>query len=96
VAPEEKEILPVTKPSPKKPESKPEVRSDILYAQPTNNGFQLVDNTPKVVYKIKKSGTADTYFVEGKQAIIYKSGSDWILEYYENDTLIKEVLTIKF
>lgn len=70
--------------------------SEVLYAQPIDNGFQLVDSSPKVVYKIKKSGTPDMYFVEGKQAMVYKSGSDWILEYYENDTLKKEILKIKF
>lgn len=87
---------PVVEQSPEMQETKAEVRSDVLYAQPIDNGFQLVDTTPKVIYKIKRAGTADTYFVEGKQAIIYKSGSDWILEYYENDILKKEVLNIKF
>lgn len=74
---------------------KPDV-SEVLYAQPIDNGFQLVDSGPKVVYKIKRSGTPDMYFVEGKQAIVYKSGSDWILEFYENNILIKKVLKIKF
>ena len=70
--------------------------SDVLYAQTIDNGFQLVDSSPKVVYKIKRSSTNDMYFVEGKEAVIYKSGSDWILEYYENDTLKTKTLNIKF
>ena len=90
----------IEQPQPKQiAEEKPQVQSEasnMLYAQPIDNGFQLVDSSPKVVYKIKRSGTSDMYFVEGKQAIIYKSGSDWILEYYENDTLKKEFLKIKF
>ncbi len=91
---------PVKEESPKLQEAeKPSVKPDVtgvLDAQPIDNGFQLVDSTPKVIYKIKKSGTSDMYFVEGKQAIVYKSGSDWILEYYENDTLKKDILKIKF
>jgi hypothetical protein len=73
-----------------------EASSDVLYAQPIENGFQLVDSFPKVVYKIKRSSTKDMYFVEGTQAVIYKSDSDWILEYYENNVLKTKTLNIKF
>lgn len=68
----------------------------ILYAQAIENGYQLVDNTPSLVYKIKKTGIQDVYLVEGKNATLYKKGADWILEYYENDILKQEVLNIKF
>ena len=79
-----------------KPQVQTETSSDVLYAQSIDNGFQLVDSSPKVVYKIKKSSLNDVFFIEGKQAILYKSGSDWVLEYYENSMLKKEVLNIKF
>lgn len=73
-----------------------EVSSTVLYAQAIENGFQLVDSSPKVVYKIKKTGIADVFLVEGKNATVYKRGADWILEYYENDVLKQDVLNIKF
>lgn len=70
--------------------------SNLLYAQVIDNGFQLVDSSPKVVYKIKNTGLNNVFLVEGKNAILYKSGEAWILEYYENDTLKREQLPIKF
>ncbi|WP_434037711.1 hypothetical protein [Formosa sp. 4Alg 33] len=70
--------------------------SNMLYAQPTANGYQLVDSTPKVVYKLKKSSVKDMYFVEGKQATVRKKGDQWVIEYYEGDTLKEDVLNVKF
>lgn len=70
--------------------------SGILYAQAIENGFQLVDSTPKVLYKFRKSGIVDVFLVENNSAIIYKKGDSWILEYYENNVLKQDVLNIKF
>ncbi|WP_066221214.1 hypothetical protein [Formosa haliotis] len=71
-------------------------KSGMLYAQPIANGFQLVDSTPKVVYKLKKSNMDDVYYVEGKQAMVRKSGDKWVLEYYEGEQLKQETLNVKF
>ncbi|MFD2823087.1 hypothetical protein ACFS5M_05365 [Lacinutrix iliipiscaria] len=68
----------------------------ILYAQEITNGFQLVDRTPKVIYRIKKTGMNNVFLVEGKQAIIYQLDANWILEYYENQKLKTKMLNIKF
>jgi len=73
-----------------------EASTGVLYAQAIENGFQLVDSSPKVVYKIKKTGIADVFMVENKNATLYKKGDNWILEYYENNVLKQEELTIKF
>ncbi|MEN3322816.1 hypothetical protein VP395_03690 [Mariniflexile soesokkakense] len=73
-----------------------ELASGVLYAQAIENGFQLVDSTPKVVYKIKKTSIPDVYLVEGKNATLYKKDTDWILEYYENNVLKQDILNIKF
>ena len=70
--------------------------SSILYAQEISNGFQLVDSTPKVVYKIIKTGANNVFLVESLSAIIYKEGNNWILEHYTGNTLMKEKLNIKF
>ena len=72
------------------------VNSNILFAQPIANGFQIVDSTPKVIYKIKETGMFNVYLVEGKQAIIYQLDANWILEYYENEKLQTKILNIKF
>ncbi len=70
--------------------------SNVLYAQTIDNGFQLVDSSPKVVYRIKSTNLKDVFLVEGKSAIIYKKGNDWVVEYYSGDTLEQEALNIKF
>jgi hypothetical protein len=70
--------------------------TNILYAQAVENGFQLVDSSPKVVYKIKSTNLKDVFLVEGKSALIYKKGNDWIVEYYSGNTLKQETLNIKF
>jgi hypothetical protein len=75
---------------------KEKVTSNVLYAQPVSNGFQLVDSSPKVVYKIKKTGLDDVFLIEGKSALIYKKDDDWVIEYYANDSLKTDVLNIKF
>ena len=72
------------------------VKSNILFAQPITNGYQLVDGTPKVIYKIKKTGMFNVFLVEGKQAIIYQLDANWIIEYYEQEQLKTQLLNIKF
>ncbi|MBU3821880.1 hypothetical protein KO566_07385 [Flavobacteriaceae bacterium XHP0103] len=69
---------------------------DVLYAQQIENGFQLVDSSPKVVYKIRNTSLENVFMVEDKNATLYKKGDNWVLEYYENDVLKQEALNIKF
>lgn len=68
----------------------------VLYAQETKNGYQLVDSTPKVVFKVKKTHFDNVFLVEGKSAIVFKKGDDWVVEYYENNVLKQQILNIKF
>lgn len=70
--------------------------SNILYAQAIENGYQLVDSSPKVVYRIKKTGLENVFLVENLNATIQKKGDQWILEYYEDGYLKQDVLNIKF
>lgn len=70
--------------------------SNVLYAQEIANGFQLVDSSPKVVYRIKNTNLNNVFLVENKSAIIYKKGEDWVLEFYKGNTLVQETLNIKF
>lgn len=69
---------------------------DVLYAQPTSNGYQLVDSSPKVVYKLTKTTQPNYYLIQGGNGFVYKKDGQWIAEYYEGETLKQEVLHIKF
>ena len=70
--------------------------SNVLYAQEIENGFQLVDSSPKVVYRIKSTNLDNVFLVENKSAIIYKNSDVWVLEFYSNNVLKQETLNIKF
>jgi len=70
--------------------------SDILYAQATENGFQLVDSAPKVVYKIKKTSLENVFLVQDIDGTLFNKDGQWILEYYEQGTLKQKSLNIKF
>lgn len=70
--------------------------SNVLYAQEISNGFQLVDSTPKVVYKIKKTSVENVFLVKDKSAIIYKKETKWFIEFYSGNSLKLESLNIKF
>lgn len=72
--------------------------SKLLFAQPTSNGFQLVDSTPKVVYKLFKTDSPSMFLAQkGNQngVVILKDGN-WFFEYQENEKVVSENLEIKF
>jgi len=70
--------------------------SDVLYAQATDGGFQLVDSTPKVVYKMVYSGLTDVFIVHGKDAIIHKVNDVWTISEVYGNTIQTKALNIKF
>jgi len=72
--------------------------SSILYAQEIPNGFQLVDNTPKIRLKLLRTSMPDVYTVKHAKdnGVVYKKDGKWYLEYYFGDTLKTEELNIKF
>ena len=78
---------------------KPEVQSlNLLYAQATANGFQLIDNTPKVIMKVFKTSVATCYIaIKGSlQGVLIAMDNQWFFEYYQKDKLISEKIDVKF
>ncbi|WP_119606768.1 hypothetical protein [Flagellimonas lutimaris] len=74
------------------------VLTGLLYAQPTENGYQLVDSTPKVVLKLEETSMEDVFMTdfEGNNAVVFKKDGKWVLEYSENGTKVQKELNIKF
>ncbi len=81
------------KPVVKKPEVKQLTPSNIFYAQAVNNGFQIVDSTPKVVMILLSTAKQDVFIVKGEDAIVYKEDGFW---YKSNNSTSAETLNIKF
>lgn len=76
-------------------EDRVDVPSDLLYAQPIDNGFQIVDTEPKKVMVLYKSGMKDVFIVDGKNAVVYKKDGIWYYDEY-NSKLETKTLNIKF
>jgi len=68
----------------------------VLYAQPTANGFQLIDTTPKKVLTLLKTSIADHYIAEGVNGVVFKKDGEWMFEYYKDGKLVSQKLNIKF
>lgn len=70
----------------------------LLYAQAISNGYQLIDATPKIVMTLLKTSVADCYISNNGNAngIVIKKNGTWFFEYYKNNILVSEKLSIKF
>ncbi|WP_264566645.1 hypothetical protein [Flavobacterium sp. N3904] len=70
----------------------------LLFAQPIKNGYQLVDNTPKVVMKVYSTTNPSIYLAtkDNKQGVLISKDNQWFFEYYEKETLMSEKITVKF
>ncbi|TVZ58900.1 hypothetical protein NA63_1415 [Flavobacteriaceae bacterium MAR_2010_105] len=70
--------------------------SDLLYAQPIANGFQVVDLTPKIVMVLLETAKTDTFLVKDDDAIVYKENGLWYLSRNDGSKVSIEPLNIKF
>jgi len=68
------------------------------FAQPTVNGYQVVDNEPKVMMRLFNTSQKNVFIAtkgNSNGVVINKSGQ-WFFEYYENAKLVSEPLKLKF
>lgn len=74
------------------------VNQEVLYAQATETGFQLIDKTPKVVMKLMKTGTPNSFIaIKGDlQGVLNLKDNQWFFDSYQNGTLVSEVIAVKF
>ncbi|WP_343523824.1 hypothetical protein [Pedobacter sp.] len=78
--------------------AKTEAQEALLYAQPISNGYQLIDATPKIVMTLLKTSVEDCYISnkDNTNGIVLKKNGNWFFEYYKNNVLVSEKLSIKF
>ncbi|OIQ28100.1 MAG: hypothetical protein BM564_10255 [Bacteroidetes bacterium MedPE-SWsnd-G2] len=69
---------------------------DLLFAQPIDNGFQLVDMEPKKVMVLYYTDKKDVFIVKGKDAIVFKKDGLWVMSENNGSELKATVLNIKF
>lgn len=72
--------------------------AELLYAQPTFYGYQLIDSEPKVVMKVYKTSNPTCFMATkgGIQGVLVSKENLWFFEYYQNDKLISEKVEVKF
>lgn len=72
--------------------------SNTVYAQATATGYQLVDASPKVVYKLYATSRTDLFIaIKGNiQGVLIQKDNQWFFEYYESNTLVSEKVAVKF
>jgi hypothetical protein len=70
--------------------------SKVLFAQAIENGFQVVDHTPKVVMILLETPKANTFIVKDQNAIVYKEDGFWYLSKNDGTSTSLETLDIKF
>ena len=69
-----------------------------LFAQPIENGFQLIDSTPKVIMKIYKT-SSPICFIANKnniQGVLISKDNQWFFEYFNISKLVSEKVEVKF
>ena len=72
--------------------------SNLVYAQVTPNGYQLVDASPKVVYILYKTSRSDLYIATkgNTHGVFIQKDNQWYFDYYEKEQLISEKVAVKF
>ncbi|WP_299335993.1 hypothetical protein [uncultured Psychroserpens sp.] len=82
------------------PKEKPYVnasdKKDLLYAQPIDNGFQIVDTEPKKVMILLNTGAPGTFIVQGKDAVVYKKDGIWFYAENSGENLTVRRINLKF
>lgn len=76
----------------------PTAKNDLLYAQPTANGYQLVDTTPAVRYVLEATSVDDVFLVNQNDinGVVLKKDGKWYLEYKGPKGKVSKELLIKF
>lgn len=69
-----------------------------FFAQPTANGFQVVDNEPKVIMKLYTTSQKNVFLgIRGAiNGVVISKENQWFFEYYENGKMVSEILKLKF
>ncbi|MFZ9004485.1 MAG: hypothetical protein ACO20F_09515 [Robiginitalea sp.] len=72
---------------------------ELWYAQPVDNGFQLVDSTPSVRMRLVTTTQENTFIAmvdEAPMGMVYMKDGQWWHEFYEKGKVQSRRLNIKF
>ena len=69
-----------------------------FFAQPTANGYQVVDNEPKVIMRLFNTSQKNVFIADknGVNGTVLVKEGQWVFEYYDNGKLVSEPINLKF
>lgn len=73
--------------------------SGIFYfAQPTPNGFQVVNSVPKVIMRLYNTSQKSVYIAikDSQNGIVITKNDKWFFEYFDGSKLLSEPINLKF
>jgi len=79
--------------------TKPAETTDVFFfAQPTANGFQVVNSEPRVIMRLLKTSQKEVYIAQKDtiQGVVILKNNQWFFEYYDNGKLVSELIKLKF
>jgi hypothetical protein len=87
---------PVVRIKDNKIDSKP--NTPFFFAQPTANGYQVVDNEPKVIMRLYNTSQKNVFMADknGVNGTVLLKEGQWVFEYYNNGNLVSEPINLKF
>lgn len=67
-------------------------RIPVLYAKPTNKGFQLLNVKKQVAFTLLKTSLNEIFVIKNGNGILYKQNNNWIAEFYDvnGNKVVKE------
>ncbi len=68
----------------------------VLYAQPIEDGFQLVSSEPKIIMVLLTTAAKNVFIVKGKSAIVFKEDGYWYYSANDGKLENKKSMSIKF
>jgi hypothetical protein len=80
----------------KKVQASKELKIAVLYAQPNENGFQLVNTKPAIVFVLLKTNNPQKFIIKDKNGTFTRNGDIWIAEYYDKGKLTTQRYRVKF
>ena len=74
------------------------VSETFYFAQPIANGFQVVDNEPKVIMKLYTTSQKNVFIGlnDNTNGVVISKNGKWFFEYYDGDKLISESINLRF
>ncbi|NNT72458.1 hypothetical protein HKT18_09550 [Flavobacterium sp. IMCC34852] len=69
-----------------------------FFAQPTANGYQVIDNEPKVIMRLYNTSQKNVFMADknGVNGTVLIKEGQWVFEYYDNGKLVSEPINLKF